>query len=505
MLRRRSAPLLAFALVMLGAQLAGAQEVPLVWGGMNDPVVIRGRECRVRDGMVNFFHPSDPLYRHTLSLLPRVVRDDVNVLAGHGGPGGGCGWREYQPDLSSYQARHCTPRQRQEILGMYNFEANRAGRNFIGLQLNCYSGVPDDATPSMAERAAACLAARSRNSPGMYNVQIGMVGEVALPRCGSNVHLAQRNPVLGNPHGLILYYGIPLKDGTSAVEGVYVPNGSSVLENISRNPDRPITFAPWQQDDEMGMGTGRCRPTLAQRLGDRLRMCDGNQVAGGMQQMGQFAPVALAGGGLTLDGVGRCLNDDPRGIPEATLGTTMFTAGGSLTLYGGANVATGLGFYGTGTTLASGGSALGAACLPATACVAVGTTAYCGTRYVDNASGGRISDGVATGLCAVGDTFANVCWRWWAPGCEWNYELTATSAGMFGENARRTLRGPAPRCGGGAVRPAAVDPPFAGGEGGDDELGGCTAGQAGGGAAGGLLFVAALLLARRDRRRGAAS
>lgn len=507
-------PIFALALLMISAQLATAQEVPLVWGGQTDPVILRGRECRVRDGMVNFFHPSDPLYRHTLSLLPRVLRDDVNVLAGHGGPGGGCGWREYTPDFAHYDGRHCTAAQRAELLGMYNYEANRAGRNPIGLQLNCYSGMPgnldpdrsDGRVPSMAERAAGCLATRSRNSPGMYNLQIGMVGEVALPRCGGNAQLAQRNPLLGNPRGLILYYGIPLRDGTSAVEAVYVPDGSRVLENLSRNPDRPITFAPWQQDDEMGMGTGRCRPpSWASSIGNRLRMCDPNQVGGGLQQMGQYGPLALAGGGLTLDGVGRCLNDDPSGIPEAALGTTVFTAGGSLTLYGGANVATGLGFYGTGATLSGGGTALASACLPATACVAVGTTFYCGTRAVDNASGGRISDGVATGLCAVGDTFANVCWRWWAPGCEWNYDLTSSSAGMYGENARRTLRGPAPRCGGGAVRPAAVDPPYEGGEDGDgDEAAGCTAGQGAGAASSGVLLgLALLLLRRRATREGA--
>jgi hypothetical protein len=497
-MQRRIIALVPVLLLALHQRSAVAQDVPLVWGGMNDPVTIRGRECRVPNGMVNFFHESDPLFRHSIRFYPLFVRPGVNVLAGHGGPGGGCGWRVYEPGTTTYDAHHCSNAQRAEILGMYAHEVNRAGRNPVGLQLNCFSGIPggnaiDGYTPSMAERAASCLATTRRDVPGMWNVQIGMVGEVGTPRCGSTLHVAQNRPLLGNPQGVILYYGIPLKDGTSAVEAVYVPDGNRVLANVSGNPDRPLRFGPWMHDDHLGAG---CRPSWGSALGDRLRMCNPGQMLSGANDMGMYGPIALAGGGLTLDGVGRCLQDDPRGIPEASMGTMMFTAGGSLTLYGAGNLATGAGFYGTGSFLAGGGSTLAGACLPATACVAVATTAYCGTRAADDACGGRLSDGVATGLCAVGDTCANLLWRWWAPGCEWNYELTSTSAGMFGENARGSLRGPPRRRGGGAVRAPAVDPPF---EGEDEEGAGCAVG--GGGGLGGMALLSLLAWTTSSRRR----
>jgi hypothetical protein len=200
---------------------------------------------------------------------------------------------------------------------------------------------------------------------------------------------------------------------------------------------------------------------------------NGDQMCSGALGMGTFGPLAYGGGVMTVNGLANCANDNPAGAVEATAGTLLLTTSSSCALYSGGTFLTGAGFTGGGAALTSGGTAVGAVALPATACVAVATVSYCGTRYVDNASGGRISDGVATGLCAVGDTFANGLWRWWMPGCECNYDLTRTSAGMFGEGARCQLRGPAPVQCGGNVRANNVDPPYDGGDG--EDLGGCAA------------------------------
>jgi hypothetical protein len=201
---------------------------------------------------------------------------------------------------------------------------------------------------------------------------------------------------------------------------------------------------------------------------------DGNQMCNGALGMGTFGPLAYGGSVMTVNGLNNCANDNPAGAVEATAGTLLMTTSTSCALYSGGTFLTGAGFTGGGAALTTGGGAVATIALPATACVAVGTVAYCGTRAVDNASGGRISDGVATGLCAVGDTVANGLWRWWMPGCECNYELTRTSAGMFGEGARCQQRGPSPVSCGGNVRPNNVDPPYEG-DAGDDDLGGCAA------------------------------
>ncbi|HEU4731262.1 MAG TPA: hypothetical protein VFT22_25385 [Kofleriaceae bacterium] len=231
---------------------------------------------------------------------------------------------------------------------------------------------------------------------------------------------------------------------------------------------------------------------------------DANQMCNGAIGVGTFGPLAYGGGVMTVNGLASCANDNPAGAVEATAGTLLMTTSTSCALYSGGTFLTGAGFTGGGAALTTGGGAVATVALPATACVAVGTAAYCGTRYVDNASGGRISDGVATGLCAVGDTFANGLWRWWMPGCECNYELTRTSAGMFGEGARCQQRGPSPvRCGGN-VRPNNVDPPYEGAEG-DDDLGGCTAGPGAGAGFALVLGVGALVLGRRPRRSSRAA
>lgn len=219
---------------------------------------------------------------------------------------------------------------------------------------------------------------------------------------------------------------------------------------------------------------------------------DGNQMGQGALGVCTFGPMAYAGGAMTVNGLANCANDNPAGAVEATAGTLVLTTGTSCALYSGGTFLTGAGFTGGGAALTTGGGAVATAALPVTACVAVGTASYCGTRYVDNATGGRISDGVATGLCAVGDTVANGLWRWWMPGCECNYELTRTSASMFGEGARGQVRGPSPvRCGGN-VRPNFVDPPYDGG------AGGCTAAP---GSDGGWLLLGLGALLRRRRAR----
>lgn len=490
--------IVALALVALQLQVAAAQDVPIVWGGQTDPVLIRGRECRVPNGMVNFFHPSDPLFRHSISLVPRFVRDDVNILAGHGGPGGGCGWREYAPDLSGYTPRHCTPGQRNEILGMFNHEVNRAGRNPVCLNLNCYSGIPRDGEMSMAERTARCLATSRPNVPGMWNVQIGMVGEVGTPRTGNTLCIAQRNALFDNPRGMIVYYGIPLRDGTVAVEAVYVRDGSQILQNISRNPDsRPITFGPWMQDDHLGMGCGS-PPTRWQNfragLNDRLMNCN----PGGLDLVGAGGSMFLVGGALTADGLNRCAdegdwNNQNWGVVETTAGSYVTVAGGGMVLTGGGML------IGSGT-LTTAGTTVFAAAPPVAACALVGTGSYVATRQVDNCTGGRISGGIAVGFCAVGDFFANVCYRCWTDeGANW--DLTSTMAGDCARgwnpdgSPRCTLRGPA-RCGGGNVRPPQVDPPYQG-----EDAGACAAGARPGGAAWAAVVAAFALVVRRRRRR----
>lgn len=222
---------------------------------------------------------------------------------------------------------------------------------------------------------------------------------------------------------------------------------------------------------------------------------DGNQMCNGALGMGTFGPLAVAGGGMTVNGLANCANDNPAGAVEATAGTFLLTTSSSCALYSGGTFLTGAGYTGGGAALTTGGGAVATIALPATACVAVATVSYCGTRYVDNASGGRISDGVATGLCAIGDTAANGLWRWWMPGCECNYELTRTSAGMFGEGARCQLRGPSPVQCGGNVRANNVDPPYDGGAG-EDDLGGCAAAPSPGT---GLLLLGLIALVRRRR------
>jgi|GEM_PF-4572673 len=201
---------------------------------------------------------------------------------------------------------------------------------------------------------------------------------------------------------------------------------------------------------------------------------DGNQMCNGALGVGTFGPLAFAGGEMTYNGLANCANDNPAGAVEATAGTLLLTTSSSCALYSGGTFLTGAGYTGGGALLTSGGGAVATVALPATACVAVATVSYCGTRAVDNATGGRISDGVATGLCAIGDTAANGLWRWWMPGCECNYELTRTSAGMFGEGARCQQRGPAPVQCGGNVRANNVDPPYEETSEGED-LGGCAA------------------------------
>ncbi|MEZ4299812.1 MAG: hypothetical protein R3B70_32990 [Polyangiaceae bacterium] len=186
----------------------------------------------------------------------------------------------------------------------------------------------------------------------------------------------------------------------------------------------------------------------------------GDMMFSGAMGMGTFGPVAFGGGALTVDGFQRCHYGDPSGIVEAGGGTLLFTTAGSATLYSGGAFLTGAGYWTAGGYVTAGGTALGSVALPATACVATAAAGYYTGRAIDDASGGRISDGAAVGICAVGDTCANVLWRWWMPGCEWNYDLTRTSASMFGESARCNMRGPAPVCGGGRVQAGGVDPPY---------------------------------------------
>ena len=203
-----------------------------------------------------------------------------------------------------------------------------------------------------------------------------------------------------------------------------------------------------------------------------------------------YGPVALTGVGLTVEGGYRCFGNDDRsddllGCAEASGGTFLAVGGTGAFLYGG------------GAT-AAGGTLLTAA-PPAAACVAVGTVSYCGTRAVDNACGGRISDSVAVGMCAVGDTCANVFYRWWGSDDGWNYQWTGTMCDMWGGSARSNVRGCTATSCGGSVQQPYTDPPYEGEEG---KAGGCAVAQWEPSTA--LLLAVALfgVMFRRRRRNG---
>ena len=298
--------------------------------------------------------------------------------------------------------------------------------------------------------------------------------------------------------------------GTSpggAPEVVCRPNAMRCLQTFHYTPD-PVNnplIETGCEDDYTGPGRtfGRPRPRPGGAGGAPT---GGGAPAGGGRPGGGFpgggagracgvgnsmlnnGPLVLTGGGLVIDGVQRCAADDPLGVPEATLGTYVVVGGSGLLL--------------TEAGIAGGGTLIAAA-PPAAACVAVGTGAYCGTRAVDDACGGRISDCVATAGCATYDTLANICYRWWGSDDGWNYQLTSTSASMFGQGAG----GYAPRpvssqCSGGAV--GGVDPPYEPPPDDDGEVdsGGCRVGAAGGASPIALALLVLLAVGIRRRARG---
>lgn len=197
--------------------------------------------------------------------------------------------------------------------------------------------------------------------------------------------------------------------------------------------------------------------------------------------------LTLGTGQMTLDAAQRCYfnPEDPRGAVEFGVGagTTTFFAGGTLILAEGAGL-TGLGLGGAGTTLCT-------AAPPVALCAGTFAVSYGATRCADNASGGRLSGGVAVSMCAVYDTALNACWRWtpWGDGC--NYDLTRNC--QFSDPPRYSPRPLTTPCQGG--NPTRVDPPYEGPAHGGGGGGGCAMGPPSGRIDGGLALLLGVLLA----------
>lgn len=284
----------------------------------------------------------------------------------------------------------------------------------------------------------------------------------------------------------------------------------------SRPIYRPVGALYSQNEMMQMMRESQCEAPSAPRPGRFTGLLPTGPVNPEMVMFGATG-VGLGGmatcyGGLNaMEGIDRAGQGDfYGGVYQAGAGGFIATEGAAFTLISGDLALTGLGYSGSGLTTVGMNVAR---CGPqAAACVAVAAGGYYTGRQIDNASGGRISDGAATCVCAIGDTLANVGYRWYWPGCRMNYDLTSSSASMFGESARCNVRGPAPVCGAGRVQAGGVDPPYEEGESdsGTEVLAAaaCSASPRGDGATwpvsiGALFALGALARRRRQGRSGA--
>jgi len=87
--------------------------------------------------------------------------------------------------------------------------------------------------------------------------------------------------------------------------------------------------------------------------------------------MGGGGTLVFTGVPATMNGFQRASSGDASGIAEAGVGAFATTVGTSVTLYGGATVAGGLGYGGTAAALGTAGTAVGTAVLPVTVVVVV--------------------------------------------------------------------------------------------------------------------------------------